>query len=155
MKLPTKDPLEKEALDHRLALASALIDLGRVMKIPSERISGEDLTTESTSPMSVTSAQPDEESSTPEPRASPISLTNKHCLFCVFNSHHQCYFSTSRKAREHFEKYLRSIGREEPIPCPDDFCQLVLHGHQELKSHAAQVHKVRYFTDVQRIRAGF
>ncbi|KAE8397492.1 hypothetical protein BDV37DRAFT_291961 [Aspergillus pseudonomiae] len=130
MKLPTKDLSEKEALDHRLALANALIDLGL-------------------------SSQPDKDPSSPEPRASPIALTNKHCLFCVFSPHHQCYFSTSRKAREHFETHLRAFGREEPISCPDEFCQLVLHGHQELKSHADQVHKVRYFTEAQRIRAGF
>ncbi|KAE8383921.1 hypothetical protein BDV26DRAFT_287333 [Aspergillus bertholletiae] len=155
MKLPTKDLSEKEALDHRLALSNTLIDLGRVVKIPSERISGEDITTDSASPQSVVSSQLDKDSSTPEPRASPIALTNKHCLFCVFSPHYQCYFSTSRKAREHFEKHLRIFGREEPIPCPDGFCQLVLHGHQELKRHANQVHKVRYFTEAQRIRAGF
>ncbi|KAE8334283.1 hypothetical protein BDV24DRAFT_173079 [Aspergillus arachidicola] len=155
MKLPIKDLSEKEALDHRLALSNALIDLGRVVKIPSERISGEDVTTDSASPPSIVSSQTDKDPSSPEPRASPIALTNKHCLFCVFSPHHQCYFSTSRKAREHFEKHLRTFGREEPIPCPGEFCQLVLHGHQELKSHANQVHKVRYFSEAQRIRAGF
>ena len=68
----------------------------------------------------------------------PISLTNKHCIFCVFRPHHQCYFSTSRKSREHFEKHMRGFERDGPIWCPDDFCQLVLHGHQSLKEHADQ-----------------
>lgn len=157
MRTPTKDLSEREALQHRITLVNALIDLGRLMKVPSEK-TPRAIGMAATAPRSTSIElfRPDQDlSPTPEPRDSPISLTNKHCIFCVFNPHHQCYFSTSRKAREHFEKHMRDFERDGPIQCPDEFCQLVLHGHQSLKEHADQVHNVKYFTEAQRIRAGF
>lgn len=63
-------------------------------------------------------------------------------------------FSAPHKVREHFEKHLRQVQRHEYVRCLDEFCGLVLHGHQALKRHAADVHKIRYFTEAQRVRAG-
>lgn len=151
---------KKDDMGQRIVLINALIDLGRVEKVPSERTISE---TESqctandnqTSSCEVTSCSKQDQSSSPEPRDGPICLTNRHCLFCVFEPNFQCYFATPRKAREHFEKHLRALERNGRIPCPDRFCNLVLHGHQALKNHAKRVHSVTYFTEAQRIHAGF
>jgi hypothetical protein len=151
---------KKDDVGQRIVLINALIDFGRVEKVPSERTLSE---TESqctandnqTSSCEVTPSSQQDHSSSPEPRDGPICLTNRHCLFCVFEPNFQCYFATPRKAREHFEKHLRGVKRDEPILCPDKFCNLVLRGHQALKNHAQRVHSVLYFTEAQRTLAGF
>ncbi|KAJ5982359.1 hypothetical protein N7451_012459 [Penicillium sp. IBT 35674x] len=152
--------LDENDMGQRIVLINALIDLGRVEKVPSERTISE---TESqctandnqTSSCEVTSCSKQDQSSPPEPRDGPICLTNRHCLFCVFEPNFQRYFATPRKAREHFEEHLRALERNGRILCPDRFCNLVLHGHQALKNHAKRVHSVTYFTEAQRIHAGF
>jgi ElaB/YqjD/DUF883 family membrane-anchored ribosome-binding protein len=159
MQLPFQDLSEEDEMRQRIVLINALVDLGRVERVPCERITPEANTkcaadnNRSSSPEELSRSQ--QESSSPEPPDRPISLTNRHCLFCVFQPHYQCYFASPRKAREHFEKHLRDFKRDEPILCPDTFCSLVLNGHKALKSHAQRVHSVRYFTEEQRIQAGF
>lgn len=153
MQLPFQDLSEEDEMGHRIFLINALIDLGRVKKVPSERIIPE--TNTKCAANNNRNSTHDKPSPSPEPRDRPISLTNQHCLFCVFQPHYQCYFASTRKAREHFEKHLRDLKRDEPMPCPDKFCRLVIHGHEALKSHAERVHSVCYFTEAQRIQAGF
>ena len=137
MRILTKDLSEREALQHRITLTNALIDLGRFVKVPSEKPKGNRDGCYH-SQIDINRAFPARSRSVSYSRTEglPISLTNKHCIFCVFRPHHQCYFFTSRKAREHFEKHMRGFERDGPIWCPDEFCQLVLHGHQSLKEHA-------------------
>jgi len=96
-----------------------------------------------------------EASPPPEPRKRPVSLTNRHCLFCVFEPNYQCFFASSRKAREHLEKHMRGFDCDELIECPDRLCGLAFRGHIALKNHAERVHSVRYFTEAQRRKAGF
>jgi hypothetical protein len=151
---------EKDDMAQRVNLVNALIELGRVGKVLSERIIPEKqikctISSDLMSPPKELPQGKTEPPSSPEPRDCPISLTNRHCLFCIFEPHYQCYFASPRKAREHFEKHLRNYKPTEPIPCPDEYCQLVLIGHKALKRHAENVHLVRYFTEAQRIQAGF
>lgn len=151
---------EESDMAKRVTMVNALIGLGRVVKVPSERINPDKKTKcaisiDRISPSKEPPQVETEPSSSPEPRDCPISITNRHCLFCVFEPQYQCYFASPRKAREHFEKHLRKYKPTEPIPCPDGYCQLVLSGHKALKRHAEDVHHVRYFTEAQRIQAGF
>ncbi|KAL2847243.1 hypothetical protein BJY01DRAFT_212753 [Aspergillus pseudoustus] len=159
MAAQTNNFSEEQALQHRMSLLKALINLGRAKNIPSERQAtnekGADEQGFDTSTLEALQPVQEDYRSSPEPRSGPVVLTNKHCLFCVFSPRHQCCFATPRKAREHFEKHLRALGRNVPIKCPDEFCQLVLQGENKLKLHAQMVHKVLYFTVEQRIRAGF
>lgn len=110
IKFPTRDMLETQALEHRIALTNALVDLGRLNNIPSERVAVTRTDATAARPTcSESSGSSDYLSLTPKPRTSPIALINRYYLFYIFSSHHQSYFSTSRKAREHFEKHLRQI----------------------------------------------
>ncbi|KAI2748661.1 hypothetical protein DTO012A8_9872 [Penicillium roqueforti] len=160
MQISMQDLSEKNDMAQRVTLVNALIELGRVRKVPPERFNPERQTEYAIGsnivslPKELPSAET-ESSSSPEPRGCPISLTNRHCLFCIFEPQYQCYFASSRKAREHFEKHLRKYKPTELITCPDRYCQLVLSGHKALKRHAEDVHHVRYFTEAQRIQAGF
>ncbi|KAJ6057049.1 hypothetical protein N7460_000323 [Penicillium canescens] len=164
MEISMHDLSEEDDMAQRVYLVNALIGLGRVVKVPSERAKPEkqaecatnnDQNSFPKEPYRAEYRAETEPSSSPEPRDCPISLTNRHCLFCIFKPEYQCYFASPRKAREHFEKHLRKYKRTEPILCPDEFCQLVLNGHKALKRHAEKIHHVRYFTDAQRIQAGF
>ncbi|KAI2791759.1 hypothetical protein POX_c04637 [Penicillium oxalicum] len=158
MRLPLQNLSEEDELAQRILLINALIELGRVEKVPSEsivtRINKECAAQIEPNLSARTFSQPEEDSASPGPRDRPISLTNRHCLFCVFEPHYQCYFASPRKAREHFEKHLRGLKWDDLIPCPDKICKIPLRGHQGLKSHAERVHSVRYFTEAQRIKAG-
>jgi hypothetical protein len=160
MQAPSQELSEEDDILRRVILINALIDLGRVERVPSEN-----LVPKKSAQVTITSksqeSSPDDParseqglSPSPEPRDRPISLTNRHCLFCVFEPNYQCYFTTTRKAREHFEKHLRHFKRDEFISCPDKFCGLAFRGHRAFKSHAEKVHSIRYFTEAQRIKAG-
>jgi hypothetical protein len=151
MQLRFQDLSEEDEMGQRIVLINALIDFGRVEKVRSERITVcqkqilivQPTTIRICRLMNLLSSRSEQEPSpSPEPCDGPISLTNRHCLFCVFQPHYQCYSATTRKSREHFEKHFRGFKRYEPIPCPDKYCRLVLHGHQALKSHAEGVHSV-------------
>lgn len=160
MQAPLRELAEEHDILRRTALINALIDLGRVERVPSEnflpsRPSDNELHTKSQKPSPSDPPKTEEAlSPSPESRNRPISLTNRHCLFCAFEPTYQCYFATARKAREHFEKHLRNFKREEFISCPDKFCGLAFRGHAAFKSHAERVHSIRYFTEEQRVKAG-
>jgi ElaB/YqjD/DUF883 family membrane-anchored ribosome-binding protein len=160
MQIPCQELSEEDDIMRRVVLINALIDLGRVERVPSEN-----LVSKKSAQYTITNgsqeASPDEPtqseqgfSPSPEPRDRPISLTTRHCLFCVFEPNYQSYFASARKAREHFEKHLRNFRRDQFISCPDKFCGLAFRGHQAFKSHAEKVHSIRYFTEAQRIKAG-
>ncbi|KAK5805852.1 hypothetical protein VI817_000110 [Penicillium citrinum] len=140
---------------RRIELIDALVQLGRIEKIPSER----PIRAAMPRNTSISQVSPEEisqdASPPPEPRKRPVSLTNRHCLFCVFAPNYQCFFASSRKAREHFEKHMRGFNCDELIECPDRLCGLAFRGHIALKNHAERVHSVRYFTESQRRKAGF
>ena len=117
MRTLIKDLSERETLQHQITLINALIDLGCLVKVLLEK-TPRAIEMAATTPRltSIELFQPDQDlSPTPEPRDSSISLTNKYCIFCVFNPHHQCYFSTSHKAQEHFEKHMWDFERDGPI----------------------------------------
>lgn len=92
MRTPTKDLSEREALQHRITLTNALIDLGRLVKVPSEkpqRVTGMAATTPRST--SIELFRPDQDlSPTPEPRDSLfLSLTNtvfSACLDRIINA---------------------------------------------------------------------
>jgi hypothetical protein len=81
----------------------------------------------------------------PEPGLAPTLVTNKQCIFCICKTHQVKDFCRPRKAREHVEtQHLRYFGKDELIPCPDEFCRLsgiVLFGHTHFKSHVQTMHK--------------
>ena len=160
MQAPCQELPQEDDILRRVVLINALIDLGRVERVPSENLVPKEsaqVTITSESQKSSPDDSPRSEqglSPSPEPRDRPISLTNRHCLFCVFEPNYQCYFATTRKAREHFEKHLRHFKRDEFISCPDKFCGLAFRGHRAFKNHAEKVHSIRYFTEAQRIKAG-
>jgi hypothetical protein len=160
MQAPFQELAKEDDILRRTVLINALIDLGRVGQVPSEsfisnRSSGNKPHTKNQRPLHNEPPQPEKAfSPSPEPRDRPISLTNRHCLFCVFEPTYQCYFATARKAREHFEKHLYKFKREDFISCPDRFCGLAFRGHVAFKSHAERVHSIRYFTEEQRVKAG-
>ncbi|CAG7936683.1 unnamed protein product [Penicillium nalgiovense] len=160
MQIPCQELSEEDDIMRRVVLINALIDLGRVERVPSENLVSKK-STQYTITNGSQEASADEPtrseqgfSPSPEPRDRPISLTTRHCLFCVFEPNYQCYFASARKAREHFEKHLRNFKRDQFISCPDKFCGLAFRGHQAFKSHAEKVHSIRYFTEAQRIKAG-
>jgi hypothetical protein len=160
MQAPLRELAEEDDILRRKVLINALIELGRVERVPSEdhlpnRPLNNELHTKSQKPSPSDPPRTEEAfSPSPESRNRPISLTNRHCLFCAFEPTYQCYFATARKAREHFEKHLRNFKREEFISCPDNFCGLAFRGHAAFKSHAERVHSIRYFTEEQRVKAG-
>ncbi|KAJ5110122.1 hypothetical protein N7532_002767 [Penicillium argentinense] len=158
MQLPHQDLPEREDMMRRVTLINALIELGRVQSVPSENDKREkkmqNAGSDEHTPLEERFRPEPDPSPTSEPRDAPISLTNRHCLFCVFEPNYQCYFATPRKAREHFERRLRGLKQDEPVPCPDSFCKLALRGPQALKSHAQRVHKVRYFSEAQCSKLG-
>jgi hypothetical protein len=160
MQAPCQELSEEDDISRRAILINALIDLGRVKRVPSENLVSKKLvqvtiTSECQEPSPDDPARSEQSlSASPEPRDRPISLTNRHCLFCVFEPNYQSYFASTRKAREHFEKHLRHCKRDEFISCPDKFCGLAFRGHRAFKSHAEKVHSIRYFTEAQRIKAG-
>jgi hypothetical protein len=156
MQIPSQDLSVAEDTARRIELIDALVQLGRIEKIPSERPIREAMSCNTSfSQASSEELSQKDSSPPPEPRKCPISLTNRHCLFCVFQQNYQCFFASSRKAREHFEKHMRGFNGDELIECPDRFCGLAFRGRVLLKNHAEKVHSVRYFTEAQRIKAGF
>ena len=156
MQISGQDLSVTEDTARRIELIDALVQLGRIEKIPSERpIRAAMPRNTSVSQVSPEEISQKDASPPPEPRKRPISLTNRHCLFCVFEPNYQCFFASSRKAREHFEKHMRGFNRDDLIECPDRFCELAFRGHIALKNHAEKVHSVRYFTEAQRRKAGF
>ncbi|KAJ5127951.1 hypothetical protein N7448_008730 [Penicillium atrosanguineum] len=160
MQAPCQELSEEGDISRRVILINALIDLGRVERVPSENLVPKKLvqvtiTSECQEPSPDDPARSEQGlSASPEPRDRPISLTNRHCLFCIFEPNYQSYFASTRKAREHFEKHLRHCKRDEFISCPNKFCGLAFRGHRAFKSHAEKVHSIRYFTEAQRIKAG-
>lgn len=151
---------KRDNILRRIVLINALVNLGRVERVPSENLvpnkpSRNTLHTKSQRPLSDKTPQSEQGfSPSPEPRDRLNSLTNRHCLFYVFEPTYQCYFATARKAREHFERHFGYLQRDEFISCPDKFCGLAFRGHRAFKSHAEKVHLRRCFTKEQRIKAG-
>ncbi|KAG0161261.1 hypothetical protein PDIDSM_8795 [Penicillium digitatum] len=100
MQISMQDLSEKNDMAQRVTLVNALIELGRVRKVPPERFNPERQTEYAISsnivslPKELPSAET-ESSSSPEPQGCPISLTNRHCLFCIFEPQYQCYFASS------------------------------------------------------------
>ncbi|KAJ5406071.1 hypothetical protein N7465_007355 [Penicillium sp. CMV-2018d] len=151
---------EEDKISRRVILISALVNLSRVEKVPSGSLVLKELV-QVTIASECQEPSPDDHarseqgfSPSPEPRDRPISLTNRHCLFCIFEPNYRCYFASARKAREHLEKHLSHFKRDEFISCPDKSRGLAFRGHRAFKSHAEKVHSVRYFTEAQRIKAG-
>lgn len=90
MQAPFSELAEEDGILRRTVLINALIDLGRVERVPSEnflpnRPSDNELHTKSQK-ASLSDLPKTEEAFSPSPelRNRLIPLTNRHCLFCAF-----------------------------------------------------------------------